>query len=288
MNAFLPPNGAVRYEVRGAIAYITLSADNPKQTVTAAVHADLKECWLEINRDDAVSVAIVTGSGEVFATGIGILPELDKTLDGASPSGDWVGTFQNRRYATSLPGNGGYRSQFGMPNRAEGEPSKPLIAAVNGLCSGEGLRLLENCDFAIASTTAEFDDPHVSAALAATEEAFGMIRFRNLPRADALRIALMGRRFRMNAGRARQLGLITEIVEPENLLTRAKDLAEAIASFPALAVRATCAAVWDTWSLPYNEARYWSESFTNQVRQSQEAREAILAMVKRRPVWTGR
>jgi hypothetical protein len=45
---------------------------------------------------------------------------------------------------------------------------------------------------------------------------------------------------------------------------------------------------WDTQNFPYNEARYWSESFTNQVRQNPEAKEAIIAAAKKHPSWSGR
>ena len=82
--------------------------------------------------------------------------------------------------------------------------TKPILAAVNGICCGAGLDWVTTGDIVIASDQAEFFDPHVSIGLVAGRE---MVRLaRVLPRNVALRMALMGKHERMSAQRAYELG----------------------------------------------------------------------------------
>lgn len=284
---FQPEYGTILYEVQDGIALLTMNREERLNAFNGEMHADLKSCWIETNRDDDVKVVVITGKGRGFATGADMKEESSGQQAGSggadrrAPMLDWIGNFQNKKF----PG----LSEFGLPDRAAAEPAKPFIAAVNGICCGGGLHFLDNSDFAIAAESATFFDPHVNVAIAACGETFGMIRFRNLPRGIALRIAFMGLHYRLDAKRAYELGLITEVVPDAQLMPRALELAAKVASNGDLAVRATCAAVWDTWSMTYDESRFWAEAYANQVRQSPEARTLVHAAAKRRlPQWAGR
>ena len=95
--------------------------------------------------------------------------------------------------------------------------TKPIVCAVNGMC-GRWLDLVTTCDIAIASEDASFFDPHVSIGVVSGRE---MARARLVPLNIAMRMALMGKHDRMSAERAFDLGLVSELVAPEDLVKRA-------------------------------------------------------------------
>jgi enoyl-CoA hydratase/carnithine racemase len=165
--------------------------------------------------------------------------------------------------------------------------TKPILAAVNGLCCGAGLDLVTTGDIAIASERAEFFDPHVSIGLVSGRE---MVRLaRVLPVNVAMRIALMGKHERMSASRAYELGMITEVVEHDRLLDRARELAQLINRNAPLAVRGTRLAIRKGLDLPLNEAEILAEAFRERVVRTDDAKEGPLAFrEKRTPKWQGR
>jgi enoyl-CoA hydratase/carnithine racemase len=107
---------------------------------------------------------------------------------------------------------------------------KPVIAAVNGVCAGAGLHFVADADVVIASSKATFLDPHVSVGQVSAIETIGMIR--KSPMEPITRMALTGRYERMTAERARQLGVLSEVIEPDRLRERAQELGETIAQYP--------------------------------------------------------
>jgi len=163
--------------------------------------------------------------------------------------------------------------------------TKPIVTAVNGLCCGAGLDLVTCGDIAIASERAEFFDPHVSIGLVSGRE---MVRLaRVLPTGIAMRIALTGRHERMGAQRAYELGLISEIVEHDRLLDRAKEVAALVNRNAPLAVRGTRLAIRKSLDLPLHDAEILAETFRERVVRTDDAKEGPAAfMDKRDPKWT--
>ena len=141
--------------------------------------------------------------------------------------------------------------------------TKPVLAAVNGLCCGAGLDLVTTGDIAIASERAEFFDPHVSIGLVSGRE---MVRLaRVLPLNVAMRVALMGRHERMSAQRAYELGLVSEVVAHDRLLARAREIAALVNRNAPLAVRGTRLAIRKGLDLPLHEAEILAEAFRERV-----------------------
>lgn len=112
---------------------------------------------------------------------------------------------------------------------------KPLLAAVNGVALGGGLELALSCDLRIASSNASFGLPEITVGVLAGGG--GCTRLpRTVPAALAAEMILTGHP--INAERALQAGLISEIVAPEALLDRALKLAAIIASRAPQSLRA--------------------------------------------------
>ena len=130
---------------------------------------------------------------------------------------------------------------------------KPLICAVHGLVAGGAFYWLNESDVLIAAEGTEFLDPHTTYGMASALEPIGMLR--RMPFGEVMRIALFGLDERLSARRAYEIGLVSEVVPPEQLRKRARVLADRLAAKPPLAVQATVKAIWDSYGMSPHAAR---------------------------------
>ncbi|WP_109403100.1 enoyl-CoA hydratase/isomerase family protein [Mycolicibacter heraklionensis] len=129
---------------------------------------------------------------------------------------------------------------------------KPVICAVQGMCTAGAFYFLNEADVVICSDDATFFDSHVSAGLVCALEPIGLMRRIGL--GETLRIALMGNDERVSADTALRIGLVTEIVSREHLWTRAHEIAATIAAKPPSATQGTVKAIWESLDKPYRAA----------------------------------
>ncbi|MGB3474480.1 MAG: enoyl-CoA hydratase/isomerase family protein [Mycobacterium sp.] len=129
---------------------------------------------------------------------------------------------------------------------------KPVICAVQGICTAGAFYFLNEADVVICSDEATFFDSHVSAGLVCALEPIGLMRRIGL--GETLRIALMGNDERVSADTALRIGLVTEIVVHEQLWTRAHEIAATIAAKPPSATQGTVKAIWESLDKPYRAA----------------------------------
>jgi enoyl-CoA hydratase/carnithine racemase len=162
--------------------------------------------------------------------------------------------------------------------------TKPVLTAVNGICCGAGLDLVTTGDISIASDRAEFFDPHVSIGLVSGREVVRLARV--MPVNIAMRFALLGKQERMSAGRAYELGLVSEVVPHDQLQERAREIAGMINKNAPLAVRGTRLAIRKGIDMPLHEAEILAEAFRERVVRTDDAQEGPNAfMEKRAPDW---
>ncbi|MBW0020073.1 MAG: enoyl-CoA hydratase/isomerase family protein [Mycobacterium sp.] len=259
----------IKYEVDGHTATITLNRPDALNALSPRMITELRAAYDEAENDDKVWLTIVTGTGRAFCTGADV-----KAIPGDGK------VIYERPYLSTF-------EQWEAPQ--EGTPpfrtmAKPVLTAVNGLCCGAGLDWVTTSDIVIASEQATFFDPHVSIGLVAGRELVRLAKV--LPRSVALRMALMGKHERMNAQRAFDLGLISEIVEHDRLLERAREIAEIVNSNAPLAVRGTRLAILKSLDLPLHESEILAETFRERVLRTEDAQEGPKAFVeKRKPDW---
>ncbi|WAC57100.1 enoyl-CoA hydratase/isomerase family protein [Gordonia sp. SL306] len=259
----------IKYEVDGHTAIVTLNRPDALNALSPHMISELRSAYAEAENDDQVWTLIVTGSGRAFCTGADVkeIPGDGKVLN-------------ERPYLSTY-------EQWEAPQ--EGTPpfrtmAKPIIVAINGICCGAGLDWVTTGDIVIASDKATFFDPHVSIGLVAGREVVRLARV--LPRSVALRMALMGKHERMDAERALDLGMISEVVEHEQLVERARAIADIVNSNAPLAVRGTRMAILKGLDLPLHEAEMLAESFRERVTRTEDALEGPRAFVeKRAPEW---
>ncbi|MEE3849614.1 enoyl-CoA hydratase/isomerase family protein [Gordonia sp. LSe1-13] len=129
---------------------------------------------------------------------------------------------------------------------------KPVVCAVQGMCTAGALYFVNEADVVICSTQATFFDSHVTAGLVSALEPIGLMRRIGL--GETLRIALMGNDERVGPETALRIGLVSEITEPDALWARAHEIATAIAANPPTATQGTVKAIWESLDKPYRAA----------------------------------
>ena len=195
----------------GPVGWLIFDRPDAGNAIDAQMFIDLEHAWAELDADDTVSVIVNTGNGRAFQTG------LDVVQLARDPEALRASSRQTKRAELRLTA-----WHCGV--------TKPVIAAVNGICAGGGLHFVADADIVIASSNAKFLDPHVSVGQVTAFETIGMLK--KSPMESIARMAYLGRHERITADRARQLGILSEVVEPEQLRTRAQDIAETIAQHP--------------------------------------------------------
>jgi len=249
----------VLIEVEDGILIVTINRPDAKNAMNKAAAEGIAAAMDRLDEDDDLRVAILTGAGGTFCSGM----DLKGFLRGESPS------IEGR-------GFGGITQQG---------PSKPLIAAVEGYALAGGMELMISCDLVVANKDAKFGIPEAKRGLAAA--AGGLMKLPDLiPPKIAMELALTGDF--IDATRAYELGLVNRVVEG-SALDAAKELAAKINENGPLAVRVSKQIVDQSrgWSL---EER-WDEQakLLPKVFMSEDAREGAAAFAeKRKPNWKGK
>jgi enoyl-CoA hydratase/carnithine racemase len=211
-------------ERRGPVGWLIFARPEVGNAMDARMMAELEEAWRELDDDPAVRVIVNTGDGRNFQTG----------LDVAAFGRDKEAMREQSRRT---------RDATLRFTAWHNEVWTPVIAAVNGMCAGGGLHFVADADVVIAASDAQFTDPHVSLGQAMSYEGVGLSH--KMAFEPIMRMAMVGRFERMPATRARQLGMISQVVDPpEALRDAAQELAETIAKNSPAAMRATKRALW--------------------------------------------
>lgn len=250
---------------------ILISRDNGVMTITMnrpeaknAMNKNMSELIAaaldELDASDDLRVAVLTGAGGTFCSGM----DLKGFLAGETPS---------------VKGRG-----FG--GLTEKPPVKPLIAAIEGYALAGGFELAIACDLIVAGASSKFGIPEVKRSLVAG--AGGLIRLPDqvAPRI-AMELALTGDF--ITAARAHEINLINQVVEEGKALEAAIALAGRIAANGPLAVAASKKIIQDYASWPHDKR--WAEQgkIMAPIFTSEDAREGATAFAeKRAPVWKGK
>ncbi|MDQ1520967.1 MAG: hypothetical protein QOI55_2040 [Actinomycetota bacterium] len=254
----------VLYERDGHVATITYNRPDALNAINSELREALNAAWSRFRDDEAAWVAIVTGAGRAFCAGADM-------KDGAGSAGTWPGSFWE------IPTINSFES--GM------ELWKPTIAAVNGYCLGYGLTLVTACDFVLASDRAEFGFPEVRIGVPTI---VGALRLpKKIGMQHALELLLTGDR--IDAERAKEIGLALDVVPHDDLMPAARRLADRLCQGAPLAVRAVKEMAYRGQQLPWTDAVRMGETMRRVVHTTEDAREGGLAAHEGRPpIWKGK
>jgi len=252
----------VLYQRDGHIATITYNRPEALNAINPELRQDLNAAWRQFRDDDDAWVGIVTGAGRAFSAGA------DVRAFGSAPA---AGSFWEVPSMTSL--------ESGL------EVWKPVIAAVNGYCLGFACTLVAACDFVIASERAEFGFPEVRLGVPTIQGAIRMPK--RVGWQNAMELLLIGER--VDAQRAKEMGLVWQITPPDELMDAARNLAQRLLLSAPLAVRATKEVAYRGQEHDFVSAVRFGETMRKVAGATQDAVAGPAAYrEKRAPEWQGR
>lgn len=228
----------VLIESSDGIAVVTLNRPQARNALSSALLRDLESAMVDVDDDESVAAVILTGADPAFCAGLD-LKELS--------AGGIIG------------------ADSGVPGAPWRPLRKPLIGAVNGVAVTGGFELALNCDFLIASERASFADTHSRVGVL---PGWGLTVL--LPQrvgfAMARRMSFTGDF--MDARRALEAGLVTEVVPHGDLLPTARRVATSVVSNNRPAIEALvgsyrsieAASAGDGMRIEAETAAVWSRS----------------------------
>jgi 2-(1,2-epoxy-1,2-dihydrophenyl)acetyl-CoA isomerase len=211
------------------VATATFNQPDHLNGTTQATKRDLTEALVQMQMDDSVRVLVITGSGRAFCAGDDMTGK-PRDWDGATAlapglprgHGDPIGTYE------------GLRTMSQSLNLTLRALDKLTIAAINGLAIQTGLTLALACDFRIASSDARLGSATLRFGLLPDEGGHALV-VQLIGLAKAMDFFM--RKRIVTAAEALELGLVHEVVAPDELLPRATALAEELAAGPQVAMR---------------------------------------------------
>ena len=242
------------------ILIVTLNRPEAKNAANKALAEGVAAAMDELDGNDELRVAILTGAGGTFCSGM----DLKAFVSGETPQ---------------IPGRG-------FAGLTESSPKKPLIGAVEGYALAGGLELAISCDMLIAADNSMFGIPEAKRGLAAA--AGGLLKLpRQIPSRIAMELALTGDF--ITAERAYELGLINKVVPAGTALDAAKELAAKIVANGPLAVAASKQVILEQGDWSQSEMFKKQNEIVTPIFTSEDALEGATAFAeKRAPNWKGK
>tara|TARA_B100001123_G_C15231389_1_gene995299 strand:+ start:199 stop:975 length:777 start_codon:yes stop_codon:yes gene_type:complete len=254
----------IKVKKDGSILEVTI--DRPKaNAIDSKTSIILGDIFLNFRDDPNLRVAIITGAGEKFFSAGW---DLKAVNDGEQADADY--------------GVGGFGGLQELP-----EMNKPIIAAVNGIACGGGLEIMISTDIIIASEDSTFALPEINVGVVADAATIKLRR--RIPYHVAVEFLMTGRW--MDAKEAKHWGLINEIVPKKDLLNRAREIANKIASGPNLIYASIKEAMRKTENVDEQQAFDILRSLESvkKVYKSEDLSEGASSFVKKeKPQWKGK
>jgi enoyl-CoA hydratase/carnithine racemase len=212
------------------VATITLNRPEALNAFDRTMCEEIRSAWQRIKADPLVHAVVLRAAGDrAFCAG------LDTRKSYGQPADVW-----------------NHEDPGELLSPKWQKVWKPVICAVQGLCTAGAFYFVNEADIVLCSPEATFFDSHVSAGMVSAIEPVGLMRKIGL--GQTLRMALTGNDERVGAETALRIGLVTEIVPRAALWERAHALAAEIAARPSAATQGTVRAIWESLDRPYRAA----------------------------------
>ena len=242
------------------IGFITLNRPDALNTFTRAFAEKLNAALMKMDQDDDIRVIVIRGAGKHFSTGIALDEFKDKNLN---------------EYREMI-------RVMDLHNHTIARMKKVVIASVQGYAIANGSGLAFACDLTVAAEDARFGTTAINVGLICLGPAVPLARL--VGRKKTLEMVLTGDF--VSAAEARRLGLVNQVVPPEELENATMELARKLASKSPLAVQIGKQGIYGMMDLPYHQSLdYLGELFAS-LCVTEDAHEGLRAFEeKRKPVW---
>lgn len=229
------------YEKCDGIATITFNRPERRNAITPRMFVELADAWVDFRDDPDCHVAILTGTGSEAFCGGGDNAQLVPLLDGRRGAGD---AYEERFLAEQATlQEAAFLNPF--------ELYKPIIAAINGHAVSGGCELLHATDLRVASRDAKIGLFEIEHGIIPAGGSLVRLH-QQIPWCRAMEMVLLGEP--LTADEAQRIGLVNEVVAPEEVMPRARALAERLVGFSPVALRKAKEAMVRTQGVAQREA----------------------------------
>jgi enoyl-CoA hydratase len=212
----------IKIEIKDRIATVSLNRPDALNAVTTRMHHELENVWIDLASDRDVNAIVLTGAGRAFCVGA--------DLRGVDAGELTKGQHKRHRFD-----RGGVQASNGrriVENMLDVE--QPIIGAINGDAIGLGATLALLCDIIVVSEKARFADTHVKIGVVAGDG--GAVIWPLLIGPHRAKEFLM-RGHTITGAEAGRIGMVNYAVAPEEVMTKANQLAQELADGPTWAIR---------------------------------------------------
>lgn len=251
-------------EREGGVVIATMNAPQQSNALTERSQFDELFALIDMLESDmSIKVLVLTGAGRSFCAGGNVKDMHEKK-----------GVFAGSPYEIS----DNYRSSFQLLPKRLVNLDVPIIAAINGHAVGAGLDLTCMCDIRVASENATFAESFVTLGIIPGDGGAWLLP-RVVGHAKASLMALTGDR--IDASKALQWGLVTEVVAAEELMPYCKKLAQSIAQHSGPALRSTKRLLRASHSASLETVLEMSASAQAIMHNTEEHKNAVAAFVEK-------
>lgn len=208
-----------QFELRGGVGIITLDRPDRLNALTFEVYRELKEVFLQLDRQAEVRSIVITGAGRAFCSGGDVE--------------DIIGALFARGFQDLLE----FTRATGDLILAMLECRKPIVGALNGTVAGAGAVIASACDFRVAGPKAKIAFLFTKVGLSGADMGASWLLPRIVGMGRATEILMLGDF--VPAEEAQRIGLYHRVVEQDQVLDQALELAERLALGPAFGLEIT-------------------------------------------------
>lgn len=256
----------LKIERDGPVVIAALNRPDQRNAISETEHSEeIRDFSAAMTRDRSVRAIVLTGTGKAFCAGGNVKHMRDR-------AGLFAGSPFDQREA--------YRTGIQLIPTALYELEVPVVAAINGPAIGAGLDLACMCDIRIASEAAIFAESFVKLGIVPGDGGAWLLP-RAIGMARASQMTLTGET--IDAATALEYGLVSEVVAPERLMDRAREIASAIAANPGHATRMAKRLLREGQDMKLSPLLELSAAYQALAHHTDDHREAVEALLDKRP-----